>query len=700
MKYTIGIDIGGTFTDCVVVASDGSALIAKASSTPPNFEQGVLDAVDVAADKLGLSSAALLAQSLVFHGCTVGTNALVEGRTAKVGLLVSAGHTETFFVMQSGYRMKNEPPEYLAAFSRQHQQKPLVPRRLVKEIGERVTFDGHVLAEAREQQVREAVGQLITEGAEAFAVSLLWSVVNDAHEQLVARVIRELAPDAFVSLASEVVPRVGEYERTVASVLNSLVGPVMKSYLDALTSRLKSAGYEGQLGIMSCWGGLIDEVTAARFPILTIGSGPAAGMVAAQILAKTRGEDVITADMGGTTFDVGLIADGQAASRTSSRYEHYEYSVPTLDVRSVGAGGGSIIRYDAASRTLKVGPQSAGARPGPAAFLRGGTAATVTDADLVLGYLNPESLLGGTMGIGHDAAVQALAEVGAPLGFSAEETAAAAARIVDNQMADAVRVISVHQGRDPRRFVMHAYGGNGPVHASAIAMNLGMSEIVVPLRNLASGWSAFGVAASDAVVIEELGLPIVEPFDPEILDAAWQRLERRALERLALQGVAAEQAIVRRLVEMKYSTQVHQVRVEAPAECKDADSIKEIIAAFEAEYQRIYGEGTGFPAAGYAIASLVVHASAQIASVDLRPTEELESGAPPILSQRAVIWYELGLDRVDTTVYDGDKFRPGMAVAGPAIVEFDVTTLVVRPGQTARVDAMGNVTVALKGDSQ
>ena len=698
MSYTIGIDIGGTFTDCVVVDERGHVTIAKASSTPPDFESGVLDAAAGAAAQLGMPLGDLLADSLLLHGCTVGTNALVEGRTARVGLLVSAGHAETFFVMQSGHRNKELPPDYLAAVSRHYKAPPLVHPTRVGEVHERIAFDGNVLAELNEAQVRAEVTRLVDAGAEAFAVALLWSVVNDVHEKAVRRIIQEVAPGAFVSISSEVVSRVGEYERTTAAVVNSLVGPVMTAYVDALESRLTEAGYRGRLGIMSCWGGLIDARSATRLPILTIGSGPAAGVVAAQALSNQHetDDDVITADMGGTTFDVGLVIDGSAVMRTSANIGQYEYAVPTLDVRSVGAGGGSIVRFDEPSGTLRVGPESAGARPGPAAFMRGGTQATVTDADIVLGYLNPDYFLGGTMQLSVDDAYAALERAGAPLGFTAEQTAAAAARIVDNQMADAIRLMTVNQGRDVRHMSLFAFGGNGSVHASALARALGVKRVVVPMGPLASGWSAFGVASSDAVVLEEIGHSMVEPFDPYVLNEIWTNLEQRALQALTLQGVDPESAELSRLVEMKYSSQVHTVTVKVDWTSSDEKAIQAMIEAFEVEYARRYGEGTGFPIAGYTVRSVAVRAAARLVDATKRDYAALGAGSPPLKGSRGVIWYEQGLDRLDTPVYDGDAMSPGLSVDGPAIVEFAVTTLVLRPGQRASVDYMGNVNIEIK----
>ncbi|HWD25370.1 MAG TPA: hydantoinase/oxoprolinase family protein [Acidimicrobiales bacterium] len=694
--YVIGVDIGGTFTDCVVLSPDGRATLGKAPSTPPSFEVGFLDSVESAAHNLGMELSELLSQARIFHGCTVGTNALVERRGAKVGLVTTAGHSESIFMMQGGGRLGGMPAEYIANVAMHSKPSPLVPRELVGEVAERVAFDGNILAPARRDHVRSVVESLVSKGADAFAVSLLWSVANDAHEVLVREVIREVAPDAFVSISSEVIPKIGEYERTVATVVNSLVGPDMVSYLSALEERLRANGYQRTVAVMSCWGGLIDVSEARRLPFLTIGSGPTGGVIGAQLLAKDPGNahsgaSVITADMGGTTFDVATVIDGATASRTSTKIDQFEYFVSTIDVRSIGAGGGSLIRYDGAMRTLRVGPESAGSSPGPVAFRRGGTQATVTDADLVLGYLDPSSVLGGSIQLDLDGATRALASVGRDLGLTAEETAAAAVRIVDNQMADAIRLVSVNQGLDPRDFVIYAYGGNGPVHATALAPELGIRTVVVPLGDLASGWSSFGVASAEAQVLESFAVPRTAPFDPDELNAVWETLEATALGRIEAIGVHGE-VRVERLAEMKYASQVSELRIASPQDRYTRETAGELCEAFDREYARVYGKDTGYALAGYRLTAQLVRASGELSEFQLAAREST-ADAPQLKAERGVIWYERGLERITTPVYDGTKFRSGMRFEGPAIAEFPDTTVVVRPGQTASVDSLGSIVV-------
>ncbi|MDH3639066.1 MAG: hydantoinase/oxoprolinase family protein, partial [Gammaproteobacteria bacterium] len=325
LRYLIGVDIGGTFTDCVVIDSTGKTSLGKVSSTPPNFNEGFIGSMAETASSIGIPLEELNSRADgIYHGCTVGTNALIEDRTARVGLLTTAGHKDSFFIMQGGARLIGLEPRQVAHVAAQSKQDPLVPKQLVEEIDERVAFDGKVVIELNEERCRESIQRLLDAGVEAFAISFMWSIVNPEHERAVARIIREMAPDAFVSVSSDVVSRQGEYQRTVATVINALIGPVTTEYLRKLEDELASLGYKGKLFIMSCTGGLIDSSQARALPLLSIGSGPVAGLIGAGNLAhasgstgkdKGNGADILTADMGGTTFDVGVIRHGQPVSR-------------------------------------------------------------------------------------------------------------------------------------------------------------------------------------------------------------------------------------------------------------------------------------------------------------------------------------------------------------------------------------------------
>ncbi|HZV74939.1 MAG TPA: hydantoinase/oxoprolinase family protein [Conexibacter sp.] len=710
MSLVLGVDIGGTFTDCIALTGDGDVRMGKSLSTPPDFDTGFIDAIGAAAAAQGLDAGAALADTRqILHGCTVGSNALVERRTAKVALLTSRGHRDSLFTMQAGRRLRTLGAEAIAHVAAHVKPEPLVPRSLVRELDERVAADGQVLAPLDEQQVREVVGELLGEGVEAFAVSLLWSVADDAHEQTVARVIRELAPGAYLSVASQVVARTGEYERTVATVVNALIGPEMDRYLSQLEDRCRSLGYAGTISIMTCSGGLVSIDEARALPVLTIGSGPVAGLIGARRLAAAasgrqaspapvRATNLITADMGGTTLDVGVVHEGVPISRVTSWYDQYEYFVPTLDVRSIGAGGGSIVQLDETSGTLRVGPRSAGSRPGPVCYSRGGTEPTITDADLVAGFLNPDYFLGGKMALDLEGATRAYAAVGEPLGLSALETASAALRIVDNQMADAIRLVSVNQGFHPRAFTLYPCGGGGALHAAAIAAELGIPSISVPLSGLASGWSAFGVAGAEPLVVQEVARPMREPFDPALFTALFAELEAAALARLAGQGIAREDAVLTRHADVRYALQVNEVEVLAPSGDYDDAGVRELLERFETEYARRYGDDSRYADAGFAVIGLRVRGRGAARELPLsaaRPDGPAPTPEPK--GHRDVSFHRRGMGAEPAALYDAAVIHPQTVLNGPAIVELPGTSIVVPHDAVLRFDTLGSAHISLAG---
>lgn len=703
--FSIGVDIGGTFTDCIVVSSGGRTVLGKSLSTyDGDLSTGVLNAIGVAADQLGCDLKELLAATRsVYHGSTVGTNALVESRTAKVGLIATRGHGDCLSFMQAGERLRGMPPNVIAHVAAQPKPAPLVEPALVVEVDERVTFDGHALVALNEGSARTAIRQLIDRGAEAIAVSFLWSFANPRHELRVRELIEELAPAMFVSLSHQVAPRPGEYQRTVATVINSLIGPVMNAYLGGLEEALRSAGYQHRLQLMSCSGGVISVDEARLNPVLTIGSGPAAGVIGSRTLATKIAQrngtaaNVVTTDMGGTTLDIGVISNGVPLTRGTTRHEQYEYFVPTVDVRSLGAGGGSIINFNERLGSLTVGPRSAGSTPGPVCYGRGGTEATVCDAGVALGYLDPDNFLHGRMKLDRKAALDALASAGAPLGLDAMQTAAAAARIVDNQMADAIRLASVQQGYDPRQFTLYAYGGCGPVHASGYARELGIKQVVVPLSDFASGWSAFGIGTSEAVVVREIGSAQISPFDPEFFNQNFSSLEAEVRERLLMQGARPEQIRLTRLVDLRYRSQVNEIAITAPPGRYGVDEVTALLAEFEREYARLYGEGVG-PEGGYALTVVRVRGAANIMNYDMPVRDKAATGSRlQNKKERPVLFYEnLAQGPILVPVYDGTAYAHGMeSLQGPAIVEYPDTSVVVRPGMSASADAFGNLVLTI-----
>lgn len=703
MTYIVGVDIGGTFTDCIVLksADDGSAVIkiGKASSTPPDFQTGFVNALRAASAMHGVELEDMLADAHVYHACTVGTNALVERKTAKVGLLATRGHADSIFIMKAGGRLKWMPSDYIAHVAKQTKPEPLVPKALCEEMDERIAFDGKVLVELNEDRARAAIKRLLEQGVEAIAISLLWATANDSHERRLRELVQELAPGLFVSISSEVSPRVGEYERTIATIVNSMIGPPMRFYLEALEVDLRRHGYTQRLQLMSCAGGLIDADFARALPVLTIGSGPVAGLIGAANLATAASvggsANVITADVGGTTLDIGTIFNGIPVRRSTASYDQYEYYAPTLDVRSVGSGGGSIIHTD--GDVMRVGPRSAAARPGPICFGRGGTEPTVADAAAVLGYFNPDYFFGGQIKLDVEAARAALEKVGAPLGLSANQTAAAALRIVDSQMADAIWLTVTQQGYDARDFVLYSFGGGGGLHATALARELGSKTVVVPLSNLAAGWSAFGIAASDALVTAPSGIGLSSPFDPAVINDRWRVLEGQVFDRLIAQGVPREAVELEHHAEIKYALQVNEVDVVVEGGTYDAHAVESMVSAFEQEYERLFGKGSGYAAAGFTLTGLQVHGRAKLSGVrfDEIDSGEAAPGGAALKGSRDVVWYNKGGVTVSTPIYTGPTLAIDTEIAGPAIIEYPDTTIIVEHDAVAKIHLTGSVVITL-----
>lgn len=699
MGYIVGIDIGGTFTDCTVIDEAGEVTVAKSPSTPPDFARGFFDVLGIAAERLSLNLEELLAETTAIgHGTTVATNAMVERRGAKVGLLTTAGHGDVLRMMRAYGRVAGLPPADLMHYSIGAKPDPIVPRDLIEEVQERVDSKGEVVVALDEESAATAIDRLLGRGVEAIAVSLLWSFKNPVHERRLMELIEERDSAVFTSASSALAPLLGEYERTAAVAVNSYVGPVTRDYLEALTTRATESGYSRPINLMECSGGVAPAARAAKGPVRLIGSGPAGGVIGTRFLADRMGiSDVVATDMGGTTFDVGLVIGGEPIRTSTTIVDKYEYYVPTIDISSIGAGGGSIASYDANSATIRVGPESAGADPGPVCFGRGGERPTVTDADLVLGYLNPEYFLRGAMSLEKEAAETALAKLGEPLGKSAIETAAGVAQIIDFHMADQIRKLTVERGYDPRELAVFSYGGAGPVHGGAYGRELGAKQLIVPLASTASVWSALGIGSSDLLYVYELAQIIAAPWDPSEVSAGLADLEEKAVADLGEAGFAEEDVVLQRVADVRYSLQVHVVEVPIPAGELGVAEMERLADEFQDRYETLYGAGSGFAGAGIEIVNLRLRGVGRTIDPAIQETAADTSPPPEDARQpsREVYWHENdGLS--ETEIWDGTKLMPGATMDGPCVIEMPETTIVVRPGQNAHIDAFGNVVVALQ----
>ena len=558
-RYLCGIDIGGTFTDCAIVDDRGRITTAKVPSTPANPAEAFVAALASGADALGITLAELLGSAeQVMHGTTVATNIVVQRRGAKVGLLATVGHGEAILHMRGTGRTVGVTVDRMLDIPASNKPEPLVPRALIREVVERVDCDGDVVVQLDEASAERAIRELVDAGVEAIAICFLWSFTNPAHERRVKELVEQLAPGVYVTASSDVAPVWGEYERTVATVLNSYVGPATQTYLDDVTRRIREAGFDRDVMIVECTGGVVPAPLAGKEALFTLGSGPVAGIMGSAYLAAEIGiRDVIAVDMGGTSFDIGLVRDGRPVTTDISVVDQYQYFVPAVDVRSIGAGGGSIAGVDEVSGGLLVGPESAGAVPGPACYSRGGTRATVTDADLLLGYLDPEFFLGGRMTLDRELAEKAVAGVAAAVGMSPVATAAGIVKVVEFAMADLIRKVTIERGFDPRDFALFIYGGAGAVHGVVLAQELGIKKVVVPMGTAAGVWSALGAASANVVHVYRVSNPQSAPFDVEQLNAVYGQLETQARAELLEQGFDASLVTVERHASLRHHYQIH-----------------------------------------------------------------------------------------------------------------------------------------------
>jgi N-methylhydantoinase A len=679
--YTVAVDIGGTFTDVVVIDGlDGRTYSGKALTTPDDLQRGVFDGLADAARGVGLEVGAMLARTgHMVHATTQSTNAVFAYAGARTAVLTTRGFGDTLMIMRATGRVAG-----LSVFERHHYrntQKPrlLVDERDIFEVSERMDSRGRVVVPLDEVAVRTIAQRLRERDYEAVAVAFLFSHQNDAHEQRVREILQDELPGAFISLSAEVAPVIGEYERSATALFNAYVGPVIQQYLGRLESALVAAGLRQKLLIVQANGGV--ATAAQTVPIFTIESGPAAGVVGAAQIAQLLGSpNVIATDVGGTTFKVAIVQNGQWGYSRETVLNQYQLRLPMIDVASIGAGGGSIAWVDGSR--LRIGPQSASASPGPACYGLGGTEPTVTDADIVLGYIAPDRFLGGRMRLHADRAWAAIEEkVARPL-FGGDVLAAAAGirQVIDSQMADLIRKSTIERGYNPSDFVMMAYGGAGPVHAASYGAEAGVGEIIVPF--FATVHSAYGAARSDVRFSMTHSEPLVLPTPAERLERIYADMESRGVHQLDGADVPGAQRRFHRWVEARYRRQVHHVRVPVPAQLDDT-KIQAVAHAFEQEYERLFGRGTGLSDAGIELVNYGVDAVGVVAQP---PEQHATAGGSTMPVGDRMVYCARERAMVTTPVYDGPALVPESVITGPAVIEHPGTTIVVLSGQTARID--------------
>lgn len=698
-ELRIGVDIGGTFTDCVVLGETGARLTVKSLTTPDNPAQGVIDCLHLVAAQLAVPLADILGRTTTFvHGTTVGTNALAQRRGARTGLLMTQGHEQTFTigrVKQKIMGLSERQKTHITHLSKA--DPPIVAPEDIRAVTERIDFRGRVIVDLDIKAVEQAIDELVADGVQALAVCLLWSFVNPVHEQRIGAYVREHHPDIYLSLSSEVAPLIGEYERSVSTVFNSYIGPTVGDYLHRLETDLKTNGLTCSLLVMQTHGGLSTVDAVRNRPLLTVDSGPAGGVLGGLYFTELMAdEDIVCADVGGTTFDVGLVFKGRVQMDPAPVIDRYAYLTPKIYVKSIGAGGGSIAWIDPGG-TLRVGPRSAGASPGPACYGRGGTEPTVTDAHVVLGYLDPDHPLGGTVTLDKAAAEAALVQVAEPLGLSISQLAAGIVEISSAQMADLMRKVTVERGLDPRGFTVFAYGGAGPVFAPFIARQIGARKAYVPADS--GMFSALGMLTTDMVFSEERTIGLQPPLGPDDLVAVnglLDDLARQVVEQFGAEGIKAAQVALHRVVDMRFRMQVHQLAIDLPDASLTEAAIESVCENFLKTYEQTYGENSAYPEAGMEMVNFRVVGTVALERPNLAVESDGTSQTRSRIGARNVYFAD-AQDFVPTEIHDGKLLIPGQTLTGPAIVQRFGDTVVVPPDTRIDVDQYGGLTIVHLG---
>ncbi len=700
MDHYIGIDIGGTFTDCAVLDADGGIVAtAKAPSTRDDPAEGVLDAIRVAAESLGTDASGLLSDCRhLIHGCTIATNAVVERKGVATGLIATRGHEDAIPIGKVMQKVAGQSEREMIHQSHLDKaEPPIVDRRMIRGISERLDRAGDVVVAMDDDEAARAADALVADGARAIAVCFLWSFLNGDHERRVRDRIARDHPEIYVTISSELAPVLGEYERAVTTVVNAYVGPRVVDYLERLAALLGAEGYRAPLLLAHSMGGLTTMEDVRGRPLLMLDSGPVSGVLGARFFGAVYGEaNILCADMGGTTFDVAMIEGGKSVLDEQPVIDKYTYLMPKVAVSSVGAGGGSIVWRDE-NGLLRVGPDSAGADPGPACYGRGGARLTVTDVDLILGFLDPSAFLGGRMSLDLAAAERAADELADAMGTDRMSVAAGAFRIVNAHMADLMRRCSIDRGRDPRDFVLFAYGGAAAMHIAYLARELRIGTVYVP--SFAAVFSALGMLTGGLLHSEEASFPGVFPLQ----DAEWRRLgeafeanERRLAALFDSEGVPADARRFERSLYMKYRLQPSALSVPVGARFDDSATQQQVIEAFEARYSELYGANAAYRAAGIEIVKCRVEGVAETVApslAEVAPDAEADAGAART-GQRPVYFPEIGAAR-ETAVHDGALLAPGMEFTGPLVIERMGDTIVLPSFARARVDGFGNVVIAV-----
>lgn len=672
--YRVAIDVGGTHTDGIAVTDGGVIRMAKADTTPYELSEGVVHCCAKLGKELGESLEEFLSRTeLILHGTTVGTNAVLQNREPKVGSLVTRGFRDIVELRRGAretmYNLKVPYPQ------------PLSPRHLRVEVDERTSHKGEVLQELDEQSCRRAVRLLRERGAESVAITFLFSFINPAHERRAREIVLEEWPQAYVSLSSDVLPQIEEFERFSATLLDAYIAPSMGGYIKRLGQALSASGFKGRLLIGQANGSVATPEIVLNRPVWTISSGPAAAGPAALYCGELFDTgNVISADMGGTSFDVLLVVEGEAQVSTDEWVGPYRLAVPIVKVRSIGAGGGSIAWLDR-SGVLQVGPHSAGAVPGPACYGKGGDSPTLTDADVVLGYLSPNNFLGGERSLDVERANAAIeGKVARGLGLDVRQAAAGIVRVAVHSSAEAIRRECLDRGVDPREFLLVAGGGAGPVHGAMIAEELEIPRVLVPA--VAPAYCAFGWLRSDISLdfVRSKVMPM-EKSALALLNQIYEEMEAEARRTLGGKDV-----VMRRMVDARYYGQFRETEVEVPGGVLGEAELGGIEQSFHQRHEKLFK----FSVPGMELEFINYRVKATLGTQKVQVPKSAGAGSGLSAARRGERECVFGDKVVKATVYLGEKLRPGDTLAGPAIIEERITTVVVPPSFKCTLDEYGN----------
>ncbi len=679
MSYRLGVDVGGTFTDLLVIdEASGRTFRDKVPSTPHDPSEAVIAGARQLCDRAGIAPGDL---ALFLHGTTVATNAVLEHKIARVGLIVTEGYRHVLQIARSLV------PGGLAAWIVWPKPEPMAPLEATIEAPERMAADGSVVRSLDEAQLRINLKRLAEEKVEAITVCLINSYMNAAHERRVAEICAEEMPGIPVSISADILPEMQEYERTLTTVANSAVRPTVSRYVGNLERELANWGTPAKLSLLRSDGGLMSAEKSRTAPVNLLMSGPAGGVAGAVWVARNSGHpNVLTLDMGGTSTDVALIEDYQARLRRETSVGHLTVRASSLDVKTVGAGGGSIASVPELTKALRVGPQSAGAVPGPAAYGRGGVVPTVTDANVVLGYL-PENLLGGAFKLDREAARAAVQTVADALGLGLMEAAAGIIAIVNETMYGALRLVSISQGYDPRDFALMAFGGAGPLHGNAMGTLMGSWPVIIPPSP--GVLCAYGDATTRLRVDAQRSFnTLVTHTDDAEVGAVIADLARQVTQELETEGVPAADQELRFEIDVRYAGQAFEVPLAIAPPGTSGAGIADLMARFDAEHKRLFTFNLTVP---QELVNIRVVALGKAANVEAERIPRGDGNPIAAKLRDHEVWMD-GAAR-PAVIYDRSKLRAGDVVSGPAIVtEMDSTTL-VHLGHTALVDDFGNLLI-------